>query len=106
MIPTIKDLQGTWISKNFPMYNYEDDFEFTFHFGKYATLYFSEGGNKIFAEGIYEVVDMGEEQFNIVVDGGANGLHTTLNARLYIVQKPSAFVMLIPNYGLRYFEKL
>lgn len=37
MIPTIEDLQGTWVSRDFPMYNYEDGREFIFHFGRYAT---------------------------------------------------------------------
>lgn len=107
MIPTIENLEGTWVSKDFPMYHYEDNLEFSFYFGMYATLYLSKGGNnKTFAEGIYEVVDMCEENFNIVVDGRPMGLlHTTLNARLYIKQEPEAFVMLVPNHGLRYFEK-
>lgn len=107
MIPTIDELKGTWVSRNFPMYNYKDDLEFTFHFGKYATLYFSNGGNQTFAEGIYEVEDIGEENFNIVVDGRFMNLYKTiLNAKLYIKQVPHCFVMLVPHYGFRYFQKL
>ena len=107
MIPTIEDLQGTWISKDFPMYHHEDNLEFTFHFGRSATLYMSNGGNQTFAEGLYEINDMGEENFNIVIDGRFRELFsTTLNGRLYIKQVPSCFVMLVPDYGLRYFEKI
>lgn len=108
MIPSIEDLEGTWVSRDFPMYNYEDDFEFTFHVGRYATLYFSNGGeNRTIAEGAYEVEDMGEENFNIIIDGRAMQLpRTILNARLYIRREPSAFVMLVPDNGVRYFQKL
>lgn len=107
MIPTIEDLQGTWVSRNFPMYHYDDNFEFTFYFGRLGTLYMSQGGNRTFADGIYEINNMGEENFNIVIDGRfMELLQTTLNGRLYIRQNPLCFAMLIPEYGWRYFEKL
>jgi hypothetical protein len=107
MIPTKEELIGTWISKDFHLYHYEDDFEFTFHFGKYATLHYSKGTNKIIAEGIYEIEEIKDENFNIIVDDRFidNQKHT-LNAKLYISQKPKSFVMLIPEKGQRYFEKL
>ncbi|KFF02232.1 hypothetical protein [Flavobacterium hydatis] len=107
MIPTKEELVGTWISKDFPNYHYEDGLEFTFHFGKYATLYYSKGKNMVIAEGIYKVVEMEKENFNIIVDGRIIDLQKTiLNSKLYIKQKPPSFVMLVPEKGARYFEKL
>jgi len=108
MIPTIEDLQGTWVSRDSPNYTYNDTLQFTFHFSKYATLYFSNGGgNRTIAEGTYEVENMGEENFNIIVDGRFMELQRTIfNAKLYIKQVPYCFVMLVPENGPRYFEKL
>jgi orotidine-5'-phosphate decarboxylase len=107
MIPTKEELTGTWISKDFPLYHYEDGFEFTFHFGKYATLYYSKGANRIIAEGLYEIEEIEEENFNITVDGRIIDIpKTTLNSKLYIRQNPKTFVMLVPEKGERYFQKL
>jgi len=107
MIPTREELIGTWISKDFPLYQFEDKIEFTFHFGKYATLYQTESNNRIIAEGIYKIEDMGDENFNIIVDGLHLELQKTiLNLKLYIKKEPKCFVMLTPEYGWRYFEKL
>jgi hypothetical protein len=90
------------------MYQFDDKLEFTFHFGRYATLYFSNGGNnRVIAEGTLEIEDMSEENFNLIVDGRFIELfRTTLNARMFIRQVPSAFVMLVPDHGWRYFQKL
>lgn len=106
MIPTREELIGTWISKDFPKYHYEDAIEFKFYFAKYATLYYSKGNNMTIVEGIYDIEDMGEENFNIIVDGSLIGSKKcTLNAKFYIKQKPQCFVMLVPEQGLRYLKK-
>lgn len=107
MIPTREELIGTWISKDFPNYHYKDGIEFTFHFGKYATFYLSNDNNRVITEGTYEIKDMDNGNFNIVVDGLHLELQKSiLNLKLYIKKEPKCFVMLTPNNGWRYFEKL
>lgn len=107
MIPTKEELVGTWISKDFPLYSYEDGIEFTFHFSKYATFYQPKGKNRIIAEGIYEIEDMGIGNFNIIVDGLHIELQkSTFNLKLYIREERKSFIMLTPENGWRYFEKL
>ncbi|WP_456312475.1 hypothetical protein [Pseudomonas shirazensis] len=107
MIPTKEEMIGTWISKDFPLYNYEDGLEFTFHFGKYATLYYSKGRNNTILEGTFDIEEMNNENFNIIVDGRSINLQKCiLNSKLYIKKEPQCFVMLVPEKGLRYFEKL
>lgn len=107
MIPTREELIGTWESKDFPNYNYKDEIEFTFHFGKYATFYQSKDKNIIIAEGLFEIEDMDNGNFNITVDGLHIELQkSTFNLKLYIKKEPSCFIMLTPENGWRYFEKL
>lgn len=106
----INDLIGTWISKDFPMYNYNDNIQVTLHVGgnHIATLWKLENGNsQTFSEGIINIVETENITFQLVIDGVAiDNDFLLIEGKLYIPQEPKSFVLFIPHYGLRYFEKM
>lgn len=108
---TIDEIIGTWRSKDFPLFNYEDNITITLHIhhSHRATLWVldAEKNTTTLSEGTLSIIDNENDNFEFVIDGDAiDNKYLNIQSRLYITREPSSFILNIPEYGERYLEKL
>ena len=107
----IEEIIGTWKSKNFPTFNYNDNITVTLyiHHSHKATLWILDADkkSKTLSEGLLNINKIEDDKFEFLIDGEAiDEKFLTIQTRLYILKEPKSFILDIPEFGERYFEKI
>lgn len=97
---------GIWTNKNMPPnWNYPDQLEITIYSYERFSIMIN-GEASLLVEGELTVKNLQNDVFALNIDGAAideTYLHYT--GRMYLADKIPSFVLTIPGYGERYFER-
>lgn len=104
-------LIGLWETKNFPLYNYDDNKTFAFYISDdyKSTFYKKEPNtdNHIYVISEIEIKDNEDGSFLLSFNGNAvSNEYLEFKAEMFGFQKPNSFICDIPKFGKRYFEKI
>ena len=107
----IEQLIGTWRSQDIPMHYFKDGLEITLHISGnlIGTLWILDENKdaKTIAEGKISINQLDNDNFNLIIKGNAiDDKFLTLSSRMYMGNKPAAFLINVYEYGERYFQKL
>jgi len=107
----IEQFIGTWRSMDFPMHHFGDGIEITLHISGnlIGTLWILDQnkGSKTLAEGQISLNQLENDNFNLLIDGIAiDEKFLELQSRMFMGNNPASFLINIPDYGERYFQKL
>jgi len=102
---------GTWRSQDFPMHYFGDQIEITLHISGnlFGTLWIldEKKKSKTLAKGKVSLNPTKDDKFEIVLDGVAiEDKFLILSARMFMPNVPPSFLIEIPDYGERYFQKI
>lgn len=107
----IEDFIGTWKSKEFPNYHFDDGIQITLHISgsKIGTLWILNKEKKsiTLVEGEISFNLIKNDKFELVFDGVAiDEKFLIISARMYMPMNPPSFLINVPDFGERYFQKL
>lgn len=105
-------LIGIWENKNIVPFAYDDGINLTLMFGNVNNANFQIDHDKfefpqsVFLENIEIINQNNENRFLIRFVSSNDGNVHEIHGRMHITSFPPAFILSLPKYGERYFEKV